>query len=77
MKFFETSAKSSHNVDEAFMTMAKEIVKELKEKEKNANLKIINNENYFSSRTKSLKKTGCKINKKEYIELILVVVNSL
>ncbi len=65
MKFFETSAKSSHNVEEAFMTMAKEIVKELKEKEKNANLKIMSSENYLSGRSKSLKKGGCKINKKE------------
>jgi hypothetical protein len=65
MKFFETSAKSSHNVEEAFMTMAKEIVKELKEKEKNSNLKIMNSENYLSGRSKSLKKSGCQFNKKE------------
>jgi hypothetical protein len=65
MKFFETSAKSSHNVEEAFMTMAKEIVKELKEKEKNANLKIMKSENYNSGRSKSLKKGSCQINKKE------------
>ena len=35
MKFLETSAKTSLNVEEAFVTMTKEIIKIQKDKEKN------------------------------------------
>ena len=37
MKFFETSAKESTNVQEAFVTMTKEIIKETNEKKINVN----------------------------------------
>jgi Ras-related protein Rab-1A len=36
MKFFETSAKNAHNVEQAFVTMTKEIIKLNVEREKNA-----------------------------------------
>lgn len=35
MKFLETSAKTSANVEDAFVTMTKEIIKLQKDKEKN------------------------------------------
>ena len=35
MKFLETSAKTSFNVEDAFVTMTKEIIKLQKDKEKN------------------------------------------
>ena len=35
MKFFEASAKTAHNVGEAFVTMTKEIIAQTQEKEKN------------------------------------------
>ena len=39
MKFIETSAKTSKNVDEAFTTMTKEIIDIMVEKEKTINKK--------------------------------------
>jgi len=39
MKFIETSAKTSKNVDEAFRTMTKEIIDIMVEKEKTINKK--------------------------------------
>jgi Ras-related protein Rab-1A len=35
MKFLETSAKSAHNVEDAFVNMTKEIIKSMLEKDKN------------------------------------------
>ncbi len=37
MKFLETSAKTAHNVAEAFITMTKEIISQSVEKEKAIN----------------------------------------
>lgn len=39
MKFLETSAKTSFNVEDAFVTMTKEIIKTQKEKESQMNNK--------------------------------------
>ena len=46
MKFLETSAKTSHNVADSFVTMTKEIIGQNMEKEKamSKNGKIINQE---------------------------------
>lgn len=35
MKFLETSAKTAHNVADSFITMTKEIITQMSEKEKN------------------------------------------
>ena len=55
MKFFETSAKESTNVQEAFVTMTKEIIKETSEKkinmEQNKNIKVDNMKNAASINT--------------------------
>lgn len=37
MKFIETSAKTNHNVGDAFVTMTKEIITQMQEKEKAIN----------------------------------------
>jgi hypothetical protein len=43
MKFIETSAKTSKNVDESFKTMTKEIIDLMVEKEKTINKKTDQN----------------------------------
>lgn len=43
MKFFETSAKNAHNVEDAFVTMTREIIKINVEKEKTAKNKDTDN----------------------------------
>ena len=73
MKFFETSSKSSYNVEECFITMTKDI------------LNIINNtQNYSKISTPkdnqtpniNLKRVGYNINKNKYIFLNSDAVNN-
>ena len=73
MKFFETSSKSSYNVEECFLTMTKDI------------LNIINNtQNYSKISTPkdnqtpniNLKRVGYNINKNKYIFLNSDAVNN-
>ena len=73
MKFFETSSKSSYNVEECFLTMTKDI------------LNIINNtQNYYKISTPkdnqtpniNLKRVGYNINKNKYIFLNSDAVNN-
>lgn len=59
MKFMETSAKSNHNVSEAFVLMTKEIIALTNEKEKalnkNDNMKKDNKIDLTASKSKAIK----------------------
>jgi predicted transcriptional regulator len=55
MKFIETSAKTSKNVDESFKTMTKEIIDIMVEKEKTIKKKPDSNSNKFDLSKKSTK----------------------
>jgi hypothetical protein len=55
MKFIETSAKTSKNVDESFKTMTKEIIDIMVEKEKTINKKPDNGNNKIDLNKKSTK----------------------
>ena len=56
MKFFETSAKTSSNVEESFIMMTKEIISQMVEKEKTMSKKENNQKEKLD-----LKKTQIKL----------------
>lgn len=55
MRFIETSAKTSKNVDESFRTMTKEIIDSMVEKEKTINKKQDEKTNKIDLSKKSAK----------------------
>jgi hypothetical protein len=59
MKFIETSAKSSHNVEEAFTTMTKEIIQLKKKTVEQEDSKKKNLINFNESTNINNTKKGC------------------